>query len=194
VEFARLDSCCLLFVTIMLDDWNWTVGVVVSAFGIRGEMKVRLETDFPDRFQSLKQVCLRGAFGANKAASLYDVKGARLHKNQVLLSLVGIDKIEQVDELRGYAVQIRREEAVKLPANSYYSVDLVGMAVVTRQGRVLGKLEKILAYPAYDLFQVGEALIPAVKEIVIEVDTAGRRIVVDPPAGMLPGDEPETVE
>jgi len=178
----------------MLDEWNWTVGVVAGAFGIRGEMKVRLETDFPDRFNSLKQVCLRPVSGSARPAGLYDVKGARLHKNQILLSLRGIDKIEQVEELRGFSVQIPRADAVKLPSNSYYAVDLVGMEVVTRQGRVLGTLDKVLPYPAYDLFQVGEALIPAVKEIVIEVNTVNRRIVVDPPAGMLPGDDPETVE
>src|SRR5260370_696653 len=127
----------------MLDDWNWTVGEVVGAFGIRGEMKVRLETDFPDRFSALKQVGLRSA----KSASLFDVTGARLHKTQVLLKLRGVDTIEQVEKLRGCFVQVPRADAVKLPSNSYYAVDLIGMEVVTVQGRSLGRLDKVLPYP-----------------------------------------------
>ena len=174
----------------MLDEWTWTIGEVTSPFGIKGEMKVRLETDFPDRFSKLTRVCLRTPSGAPR---LFDIAGSRLHKGQLLLKLTGVDRIEDVDLWRGAKVQIPRSQAVELPENSYYAVDIVGMEVVTQDGRRLGKLDRILPYPAYDLFQVGEALIPAVKEIVVEVDAAARRIVVNPPAGMLPGDEPETV-
>lgn len=172
----------------MLDEWNWTVGEVVGVFGIKGEMKVRLETDFPDRFARLKQVCLRPSAGNPEVR---DVESTRLHKGQVLLKIRGIDRIEDVDRWRGARVQIPRSEAVALPAGSYYSADIVGFEVVSRDGKPLGTLEKVLPYPAHDLFQVGDALIPAVKEIVVEVDTANRRIVVDPPAGLLPGDELE---
>jgi len=178
-------------IAIMLDDWNWTVGEVAGVFGIKGEMKVRLETDFPDRFAKLKQVCLRPATGE---PAIKQIRSARLHKGQVLLKLEGIDRIEEAEPWRGAKVQIPRADAVPLPQNSYYAADIVGMDVVTREGKPLGKLDKVLAYPAHDLFQVGEALIPAVKEIVLEVDTERRRIVVDPPAGLLPGDAPETVE
>ena len=177
----------------MLDDWTWTIGLVSGAFGIRGEMKVRLETDFPDRFAKLKQNCLRPPEPRATVAKLFEIEGARLHKGQVLLKLQGVDKIEQVDPWRGAWVQIRRAEAVPLPKDNYYAVDIVGMDVVTLEGRPLGKLKQVLPYPAYDLFQVGEILIPAVKEIVIEVDTVNRRIVVDPPEGLLPDSKPETV-
>lgn len=174
-----------------LDDWTWTIGEIVGVFGIKGDLKVRLDTDFPERFAGLKQVCLRPPVGD---PVLWDVQGTRLHKGQVLLKLRGVDSIEDAQRLRGAKVQVPRAQAVKLPENSYYATDIVGMDVVTRDGKPLGMLDKVLPYPAHDLFQVGAALIPAVKEIVIEVDTANRRIVVDPPVGMLPGDEPETVE
>jgi 16S rRNA processing protein RimM len=174
-----------------LDEWTWTVGEVAGVFGIKGELKVRLETDFPNRFAGLKQVCLRPAVGAPR---LMDIQTARLHKGQVLLKLQSVDSIEDAQRLRGAKVQLPRAQAVELPENSYYAVDIVGMDVVTRDGKLLGTLDKVLPYPAHDLFQVGAALIPAVKEIVLEVDTVNRRIVVDPPAGLLPNDEPETVE
>jgi 16S rRNA processing protein RimM len=174
----------------MLDDWTWTIGEVVGVFGIKGEMKVRLETDFPDRFSKLKKVCLRPVKGS---PALWDIESTRLHKGQILLKVKGVDRIEEGERLKGARVQIPRSEAIPLPQGSYYSADIVGMDVVTRGGRLLGKLDRVLANPGHDLLQVGDALIPAVKEIVIEVDTVNRRIVVDPPEGLLPGDEPETV-
>jgi 16S rRNA processing protein RimM len=172
----------------MLDEWNWTIGQVVSTFGLAGEMKVRIESDFPDRFAALEKVCLRPPKAAPR---VFDIQRTRLHKGQLLLTVEGVGSIDEAQNWRGALLQIKRAEAVPLPENSYYSTDLVGMEVVTKEGRVLGKLEKILPYPAQDLFQVGEILIPAVKEIVLEVDVPGRRIVVDPPAGMLPGETPE---
>lgn len=167
------------------------MGEVVGVFGIRGELKVRLETDFPDRFAKLNKVCLRPP---SAQPALYEIESARLHKTQVLLKLKGVNSIERAQTLRGCRVQIPRSDAVPLPKNSYYAADIVGMEVVTRDGKALGRLDKVLQYPAHDLFQVGEVLIPAVKEMVIEMDTANRRIVVVLPEGLLPHDEPETAE
>jgi 16S rRNA processing protein RimM len=175
----------------MLPEWNWTVGEVVGAFGIRGEMKVRLESDFPDRFARLKTVCLRLPRGG---ARLVSIERSRLHKGQVLLKVEGIDRIEDVEPWRGAWVQVKQEQAVVLPADSYYVKDLVGMEVFTKDGRLLGKVDKVLPNPGHDLWQVGEALIPAVKQIVTSVDATSRRITIDPPEGMLPGEEPEAVE
>jgi 16S rRNA processing protein RimM len=176
---------------MMHDEWNWTVGEVVAPFGRAGEMKVRLETDFPDRFARLKQVCLRPAKGEPR---LFAVQKARLHKGQILLKVEGVESIDDAEQWRGARVQIRRDEAVPLPENSFYAADLVGMEVVTREGRVLGTLDKIWPYPAQDLFQVGEVLIPAVKEFILDVDVQSRRITVAPPEGLLPGEAVEIVE
>ncbi len=175
----------------VLPEWNWTIGTVVSTFGRFGELRVRYETDFPERFETLKRVCLRPASGAPK---LFDVQRTRPHKGHVLVKLAGVESIDDAEVWRGGSVQVPREEAVPLPEDTYYAADLVGMDVVTADGRSLGKLERILPYPAHHLLQMGDILIPAVKEIVVEVDTARRRIVVAPPAGLLPGDEPETVD
>src|SRR5438105_6262573 len=118
----------------MLDEWNWTIGEVVSTFGIKGEMKVRLETDFPERFQGLKQVCLRPPRGEPK---LVQVEGTRLHKGQALLKVDGIPDLTAAERWRGAKVQIQRAQAVLLPPDSYYSADLVGFEVMTRDGRSL---------------------------------------------------------
>jgi 16S rRNA processing protein RimM len=177
------------------EDWNLTIGEVVAIFGLRGELKVRINTDFQDPFAQAKKVCLRPRSKADPAATgrvaqLFDIERARMHKEQVLLKVRGIESIEDAERWRGARVQIRRSDVGPLPENSYYSQDLIGFDVVTRTGRVVGKLEKILPYPAQDLFQIGDILIPAVKEMV-EVDPAARRIIVDPPEGLLPDETEE---
>src|SRR5262249_26087086 len=161
----------------------WTVGEVVAPFGRVGELKVRSTDDSPDRFLRLRQVCLRPSSGAPR---LFALQRARPHKGHVLLQLEGIETIDDAERWRGARVQMQRADVEPLPEGSYYAGDLIGMDVVTREGRELGKLEKILPYPAQDLFQVGEILIPAVKEFIVAIDPAARRIVVAPPEGLLP--------
>jgi 16S rRNA processing protein RimM len=170
-----------------LAEWSLAIGEIVSPFGRVGEVKVRLETDFPDRFARLKQVCLRWPVGS---ARLMEVEGARLHKGQILLKVKGIDSIDDAETLRNSIVQIKPDDAVKLPANEYYIHDLVGCVVETSQGRVLGPLRSVLSGPANDVYVIGEGkseiLLPAIRNVVVEVDLARRRIVVEPTPGLLP--------
>ncbi len=110
----------------------------------------------------------------------------------MLLQLVGVDSIDAAETWRAARVQIRRSDAVTLPEGSFYSVDLIGYDVVTSQGRTLGPLDEVLKYPGQDLLRIGATLIPAVRQMVVEVDTQNRRIVVDPPEGLLPDEEPKS--
>lgn len=167
-------------------DWAWTIGIVVAPFGLRGEMKVRMETDFPERFGRLKKVCLR--LKGRPPETLF-IQQARLHKGQVLLKAEGIDSIEDAETWRGALVQIKRDDAVPLEEGNYYIADLIGLDVVTADGKSLGKLDEVLTYPAQDLLRIGDILIPAVKEFVVQVDLARGKIVVSPPEGLLPGEQ-----
>src|ERR1051325_2185670 len=112
----------------MLEHWNWTIGEVVATFGIKGEMRVRVETDFPERFQGLKQVCLRPRAGEPILAT---VERTRLHKGQALLKIEGVSDMTGAERWRGAKGQMQRAEAVPLPRDSSYSADLVGLDVIT---------------------------------------------------------------
>lgn len=175
-----------------LPEWTLTIGEIVAPFGLAGEMKVRLETDFPERFTRLRQVCVREASGQ---ARLFDVESTRPHKGQILLRLRGIDSIEDAETLRNTFVQVRVQDATRLPSNEFYIHDLLGCEVVTEQGRVLGSLTNILRGGANDVYVIGqgkdEILLPAVKDVVRQVDLPRRRIVVSPTPGLLPDEAPE---
>jgi len=175
----------------MHDEWTWTVGHVVSLFGIRGELKIRIETDSPERFTTMKQVCLRRKSGV---AQLFDVESGRLHKGQALLKLKGINSIEDAQLWRGTTVQVTRDQATPLDEGDYYVSDLIGIEVSTVSGKLIGKIEEVLPYPGHDLYKIGDVLIPAVRPIIANVDLTARTMLVDPPEGMLPGDDAETEE
>ena len=173
------------------DEWSLTVGEVTAPFSRFGEVKVRLETDFPDRFARLETVCLRWPDGG---ARLYRVLSTRLHKGQVLLKLPGIESINDAETLRGALVQVRAEDAMPLGDNEFYVYDLLGCEVITADGRVLGPLTDVRRTPAHDVYVIGkgrdEIMLPAVRHVVQSVDTVARRIVVTPTPGLL-GDAEE---
>lgn len=172
----------------MLDEWNWTIGTVIAPFGRAGEVRIRYETDFPERFARVTRVCLRSPQGV---ARLFTVESVRPHKAGAVLKLEGLESISQAEEWRGARIQVVRAEAEPLGADEYYVSDLVGMEVITAEGKRLGLLEEVLPYPAQDLFRIGEILIPAVKEFILNIDLKERQIVVAPPKGLLPEDAME---
>ncbi len=171
------------------EDWNLTIGEIVAPFGIAGEAKVRLETDFPERFLSLRRVCLVLSTGERR---LLDIEGCRMHKGQALLRLRGIKLIEHVDELRNSLVMIRQQDAVRLPPGEYFHHELIGCEVVTSEGKLLGPLTSIMRTLANDVYVVGsgkeEILLPAIKDVIREIDIQKRRIEVTPTPGLLPED------
>jgi 16S rRNA processing protein RimM len=175
-------------------EWNLTVGEIVAPFGLAGEMKVRLETDFPERFARLKQVCIRTSDGVGK---LWTIAGTRQHKGQILLKLTGISRIEDAEPLRNCLVQIKTEDAVSLPENEFYIHSLVGCDVKLENGKILGKLSSILRTTANDVYVIGkgkeEILLPAIKDVVKSVDLDARTITVSPTPGLLPDDPAEVV-
>lgn len=164
-----------------------TIGVVTAAHGVRGEVRVRPLTDFPDRFLSTERVFLR----REEERTPHRVRGARPHgKGEFLLALEGVDDRNAAEGLRRAEVQVPVEEAVPLPPGTYYVFQLVGLDVDTVKGERLGTLRDVMQTGANDVYVVRddagkEVLIPALKEVVVEIDLDGRRIVVDPLPGLL---------
>jgi 16S rRNA processing protein RimM len=173
--------------------WSLTIGVIVAPFGLAGEVKVRLETDFPERFTRLTQVCLRPPDGE---ARLCSVENTRPHKGQILLRLRGVASIDDAERLRNVLVQVRPEDAVPLPPNEFYIYDLVGCEVVSVDGVRLGTLTSVIRGTGNDAYVIdggarGEILLPAIHEVIRSVDLSTRRITVSPTPGLLPGQAEE---
>jgi 16S rRNA processing protein RimM len=171
---------------------NQRSGVVIArlvkAFGIRGEVAADVLTDFPERFAEVADVTLRRGEAERRAV----VERHRFHKGRVLLKFVGIDTMTDAEPLAGYDVVVPESEVHELPEGEdmFYDFDLVGCDVVTVGGEAVGAVESVMRTAGHDLLTVRkpdgrEALVPFVDEICVEVDVEAKRIVVDPPEGLL---------
>lgn len=158
-------------------DWM-LVGTIAGSFGVRGELKVDLNTDFPDRFQGMETVYV------GERHTPWAIRGARFHNGRVLLRLDGIETPEAGDKLRGTELWVPRSEAMPLPEGHYFLDDLLGIEVVSSDGRVLGPIVDVLRTGSNDVFVVGTGraaiLVPSIRDALREMNIAERRIVVEP--------------
>ena len=159
------------------------IGQIVAPWGVRGEVKVAIETGFPERFGQLKRVYL------GEEAASFVLTRSRLHKGHALLKLDGCDDRDAAEKLRGQLVQIPIEEAIPLDEDEYYVYQIVGLDVWTTKGEPLGRVSEVLFTAANDVYIVhgerGEILIPAIEDVVLEVDLAGGRLIVELMEGLI---------
>ena len=163
-----------------LPEAELVIGTVAGPFGIRGEVKVRLHTDYPQRYYDLDEVGLRGPEGAFKRLK---IEGVRLHKNMALVKFQGCDDIDTAETLRGFDLVIPESQSVKLAENEFFLHDIMGLRVHTTEGRDLGEITQVIRGPANDAYVTPEAIIPALKSVVVQVDLVGRKMVVKLPDG-----------
>ena len=163
------------------------IGEVTRVYGLRGEVRVIPQTDHPERFERLRECILWDP--KRDERTVRRVRGARRLGDVVLLALADCDSPEAAAGLVGRLVALPRTEALPPPPGHVYPWQLIGCQVTTEDGRVVGELSGIEPAPGQDLWVVRgperEHLIPAVPEIVLEVDLEAKRIVIRPPEGLL---------
>lgn len=159
------------------------IGRVAGPWGVRGEVKVNLHTDFPERFKTTPIVYL------GPEARPVRVLSSRRHKGQVLLRLEGYSTPESTEELRDLWVQVPHSELTVLPEDEHYVFEMIGLAVRTTDGRRLGAITEVLLTSANEVLVVrgesGEVLIPYLKSVVVAEDLAAGEIIVEPVPGLL---------
>lgn len=158
------------------------VGRILKPHGVRGEIRVQILTDFPERFEETGELWLVSPEGE---AQRRKVEGARFHSGWVLLKLEGISTPEAVAEYRHWILSVPEDDLFALEEDEYWHFELEGLEVRDEAGAVLGRLKEVLPTPAHDLYAVegprGEILIPAVGEFVLSVDVEAGFMVVRPP-------------
>jgi len=163
-----------------------TVARIARPQGVRGEVIADLLTDFPERFAELETARVQKSDGALVTLPL---ERHRLHKGRVVLKFAGVDTMNDAERLRDARVMVARDELVKLPEDTFYEFDLMECEVVTAGGEPVGRVAGVQNYGAAPLLVVQdgdrERLIPLASSICREVDVARKRIVIDPPEGLL---------
>lgn len=159
---------------------------IVRPHGIKGEVTAVLLTDFPERFEQMKEVQVKSSLGSVSSLKL---ERFRFQKDRVLLKFIGYDDMNRAELLRNSEVVIKREQLVKLPENSYFEFDLVDCSVSTIDDAFVGLVTDVRDFGAAPLLIVHnedkEYMIPMVESICKVIDIKSKKIVIDPPSGLL---------
>lgn len=162
------------------------VGVITSAHGIKGEVKVFPTTDDVNRFKKLKEVILEG----KRENTVAKVEGVKFFKNMVILKLEGINTMNDAEKMKNVALLVSRENAVKLKPGEHFICDLIGLQVRTEDGEELGTLTEVIQTGANDVYVVKmadekEVLIPNIKDCIISVSLEENLMIVHLLEGLL---------
>lgn len=162
-----------------------TIARIIRPQGIKGEVIATIETDFPERFEDLSSVFLVFPDNQIKEIELIDFW---FHKDRIVFAFESIDSRNKAELLRNVTVKIPVSEMVDLPEDHYYEFDLIGCQVITNNGQVLGQVERLLQTGAAPLLVINgekEYLIPLAEDICTEINTEEKKIIVNPPEGLL---------
>ncbi len=155
------------------------VGEVLKPQGVRGEVKVQPLTNDPERFFDLKEVYVRRGEAYEPRA----ISCRRVHEGFAYLLFQGVEDRDAAEALRGELLYVDRANAVELGPDENFICDLVGCEAFDRAGARVGKLKDVLQPGANDVYVFdtprGEMLLPALKAVVLSVDVAQKRMVLD---------------
>lgn len=151
-----------------------TIGVIVKAQGIKGEVKIYPLTDNTDRFANLEKVYIKG--------KEYGIESVKELVNGLFIKLAGVNDRNASEALKGANVEIERKDAVKPEEGRYLIVDVIGSKVVA-DGVELGILTDILQNGCADVYCVSgdkPFMFPALKDVIIDIDTDNKIITLEP--------------
>jgi 16S rRNA processing protein RimM len=162
------------------------IGRVVKPHGLRGEVVVEMLTDFPERFSEGLRVRLSG--DAHEARDVRIV-GVRPHQGRVLLTLEEISDVSTAETLRNAELSVSAADVAPRPPGYVYHWEVEGAEVFDASGRPLGRVAELSDVGGRPLLVLetpaGRRDVPFASPIVVSVDVPGRRVVLEPPPGLL---------
>lgn len=161
------------------------IGSILSPWGIQGKLKVKSQTDFPQRFTPGARVYID--------RKPLTIESAEWHGNKLVVKLNTVDRAQDAQKLSGKNIEIPQSQLHPLPKGQYYHFQLIGLAVWTTQGEQLGKITEILTAESNDNYLIhgarGEILIPAIADVIKSIDLAKGEMVIEPIEGLLPSNQ-----
>lgn len=162
------------------------VGRVLSAHGIRGELKIESLSDNPERFGSGARV---RAGSTMEIPRTLEIASSRPHKKHLLVRFVGIEDRSAAEELRGSELFVLQQEVPEPPEGSWYHYQLEGCRVVDRKRGELGVVRKVMEDGGGEILEVQgperTVLIPFVDPFLRRVDVDEGIIEMDLPEGLV---------
>lgn len=166
------------------------VGKVTKAHGLRGEVVVLVFSDNPDRFEPGSSMFFEDGREVR-------VRASRPNGGRLLVAFEGVGDRSAAEALRGRTLVVPRSSLPDLPEGEYWPHELEGCVVVTESGRTLGAIADVIANRANDLWVAvdesgEETLVPAIHEVIVDVDVKAGRVLVRDIPGLTAPDDPLT--
>lgn len=162
------------------------IAKIVRTRGLRGEVVAEVLTDFPERFDGLEDVT---AVLPDSGRRELKIEGFFFQKDRIVLKFGGVDSIESGEVLRNAEVCIDEADAVELEEGEYFDWELEGCEVETVEGERLGIVREVMRTGGTEVLIIDgsakELMVPFAEAICIKVDIEGKRIIIDPPEGLL---------
>ena len=163
-----------------------TIGRVVAPFGIRGEVKVAVVTDFPERFKAGNEMTMILPDGDRRYVR---IEKSTPNKGGMSIKFKGVETRTDAEGLRGVELVIDESQLCELPDDQFYLFDIVGLKVVTDDGREQGNVTEVLLGGANDVYVTSTGLcIPAIKDVVAKIDIREGLMVIHPVPGLIADD------
>lgn len=172
------------------------IGKIVNVIGLKGELKIYNYSD-PDRYEDIDRILVENkkVKGAGRYEE-YHVVSARTVKNMVALKLREITDRTAAEALKERDIYITDEELRELPEDTFYIRDLVGCIMTdVKDDSIVGEITDVLQNGPQDVYEVklengSRTYIPAVKEFIVEINIAEKKVLAD----LIPGFVDNAVE
>ena len=159
----------------------------VRTKGLKGELVADVLTDFLDRFAGITELTGVGPGGERKQLEL---EISWFQNNRIVLKFADYDNVESAKALVGYEFGLPEAERIELSKDEFYEWELEGCSVETKVGPVIGIVREVMRTGGVELLVVEderqrEILIPMAQSIVVDIDVSKKKILIDPPEGLL---------
>lgn len=159
------------------------IGYVSNTHALKGEVKIRPYTEDAKRFEKIKKILI----DFNTELVPYEIEQVRYQKDVVLLKLKSVDSIEDAEKLKNHYIKIPRSEAKALDEGEFFIADLIGCEVYNEE--LIGVLDDVFSAGGSDVYVIKrkgkkDLLLPAISDVVKNIDINNRRIDVEIPRGL----------
>lgn len=173
--------------TLTKKDTLIAIGQVTKAQGLRGEIRIKPLTDFPERFQTLQDLFLC----KEDEIQIKSMESVRYANKNIIIKFKGVDTRTEAERLVGWTMKIEEHQTVELPEDTFFVHDVIGAAVFSDEETRIGRVTDVYQFPAQDLLVVKsdtegkEHLIPIVDEFIKKIDLKEKKIIVHVLDGLL---------
>ncbi|HEC98549.1 MAG TPA: 16S rRNA processing protein RimM [Nitrospirae bacterium] len=162
-----------------------SIGRIVKSRGVKGEFIVLPLTFSPERFDDVSRVHIK----LDDEIKEFTLEYSKPYGRTIIMKLLEINSPEEATSLRGGQLMVPEEESPPLPEDVYYYYQIIGLKVFTVDGVYIGGVSDIIETGSNDVYVVRdeekEYLIPAIRDVIKDIDIGNRRIIISPEAGLL---------